>query len=156
MHTDELPPGGGRLACGSGWDIVALEDVPHRLVAHRIAQVSQRPDNTVIAPRAVRAGHADHQVLARLINTGTAYRLGRLRGGHLLVGKLAMPSQHGVRRSHGSDLYQRLFTELGPNLSTFCTFAVAEPHTTVDLLTQDTILSDQRVITQPQVVVHRL
>src|SRR5215471_19065946 len=37
MHTDELPPGGSHLACGSGWDTVVLEDVPHRLVAHCIA-----------------------------------------------------------------------------------------------------------------------
>lgn len=37
MYTDKLPPSGGLLACGGGWDTGALEDIPECLIAYRIA-----------------------------------------------------------------------------------------------------------------------
>jgi hypothetical protein len=50
MDTDELPPGQGFLPFRGRWEAVPLENIPHRLVAERIAQVSQRTNDAVIAP----------------------------------------------------------------------------------------------------------
>jgi hypothetical protein len=57
MDADKLPPGHGLLAFGSWRDAMALEDIADRLIAQGIAKILDGSDNTVIAPRAVLAGH---------------------------------------------------------------------------------------------------
>ena len=62
MDTDERLPGQGLLPCRRWWDTMALEDVADRLVTDRIAQISQRPHNAIIPPRAVLSGHTHHEI----------------------------------------------------------------------------------------------
>src|SRR5215831_15758087 len=54
---------------------MALEDVAHRLVADRQAQVGQRADNPVIAPGAILLGYTHDQGLQLWINPGASRRL---------------------------------------------------------------------------------
>src|SRR5437879_2274310 len=63
MRADTLLPRGRRLPLWRWGDAVALENVPHRLVTDRIAQVRQRSSNAIVAPGTIFLGHADNQGL---------------------------------------------------------------------------------------------
>ncbi|SRR6266540_2497056 len=56
VETDELLPGHGLRALRGRWDTVTFQNVAHRLVTDRIAEVSQRTHDAVIPPRAILAG----------------------------------------------------------------------------------------------------
>jgi hypothetical protein len=56
MHADELVPCRGLLALRSRWNAMALEDVADRLVADRVSQVGQCPDDPILAPGAILLG----------------------------------------------------------------------------------------------------
>jgi hypothetical protein len=66
-----------------------------------------------------------------------------------------MPGKDGGRRGNGGNLCQGLLAQLHTNLSEFLALIIGQPHTTVDLVAQEAILSGQIVIAQPEVVVHR-
>jgi hypothetical protein len=76
----------------------------------------------VIAPRAVLSGHPHHQVLDLFVDAGTATRLARLGGIHLLVGEFAVPRQDGIGRGNGGNLFQCLLAQLRTNLGKLLTF----------------------------------
>src|SRR4029453_3745537 len=61
MHTDELPPRHGLLALRSWWDAVTFQDVAHRLIAERIAQLGQCTHDTVIPPQTFFSAMAVHK-----------------------------------------------------------------------------------------------
>ena len=95
------------------------------------------------------------EVFNRLVDAGTANRLRQLGRVHLLVDNRAVPGEDGGRRGNGGNLCEDLLAQLHTNLSEFLALIIDQPHTTIDLVTQEAILSDQRVIAQPEVVVHR-
>src|SRR5215813_7946612 len=74
VDTDELAPCHGLLALRRGCEAVTFENVAHRLIAERIAEMGQGTHDAVIAPRAVLPGHPRHQVFKLLVNAGTAGR----------------------------------------------------------------------------------
>jgi len=85
---------------------MALEDVADRLITHGIAEILGGSDNAVIAPRAVLAGHAHHELFQLLGDAGTSDRLTLRRTDLVLVHELAVPSEDGVRLRNRRDLLQ--------------------------------------------------
>ena len=134
---------------------MAFQDISHRLVSDRQAQVGQRADNPVIAPGAILSGHPNYESLELLVNAGTSNRLTRRYVSTLLGGKLAVPSQDGVGLDNRRDLFQGLLAELLAKLSEGLTIAIAELHATSDLLAEDTILCGYVGIAQPKLFVNR-
>ena len=49
VGADKLLPRGGLLALRRGGEVMAFQDITDRLVAHRVAEVGQGPDDTVVA-----------------------------------------------------------------------------------------------------------
>src|SRR5215510_5643505 len=96
MCADELLPRCGGLALGRRGDLMALEDVAHRLVADREAQVGQGTDNPVITPGAILLGHTYDQGLQLWINPGASRRLTLLRAVKLLGHELSVTAKHRV------------------------------------------------------------
>src|SRR5205807_626531 len=84
MRPNKLLPRGGRLALWRRRDTMALEDVTHRLVTDRQAEVSQGADDPVIAPRAILLGHADYQSLQLGVDHGATRSLTLRRAVKLL------------------------------------------------------------------------
>src|SRR6266705_1967272 len=101
VRADELLPRGGGLALWGRGDAMAFQDVAHRLVTDRIAQVGQGADNTVIAPGAVFLGHG-----------GASRTLALRRAIELLGHQLAMPAQNGVGLDDRGHFLQGLLAEL--------------------------------------------
>src|SRR5215475_2057829 len=146
MCADKLLPGGRRLPLGSRRDAMALEDVAHRLVADRQAQVGQGADNPVTAPGAILLGYTHDQGLQFWIDRGASRRLALRRAVTLLSHKPAVPGENGVRFDDGGDFLQGLLAELLAHLSQGLPLAVTQPNASWDLMTQDTILCHQVLI----------
>src|SRR5256886_16701011 len=108
VRADELLPGGGGLALWGRGDAMAFQDVAHRLVTDRIAQVGQGADNTVIAPGAVFVCQAHHQSLGLRGNVGTSWSLTQCRAVKLLGHQCAMPAENRVRFDDSGDVRQGL------------------------------------------------
>src|SRR5713101_8617306 len=116
VRTDKLLPRRGHLAFWRRWDTVTLEDVPHRLVADRIAQVGEGAHDAVVAPGAILPCYADNQRFELLVDFGTAWRLALLRAVKLLSDQFAVPGEDGGGFDNGGDLRQRLLPQLFPDL----------------------------------------
>jgi hypothetical protein len=155
MDADKLSPGHGLLALGSWRDAMALEDIADRLIAHGIAKILDGSDNTVIAPRAVLAGHPYHQGLEFLVNPRTANGPRWLGGVTLLIYARAVPGENRVGRGNRRDLCQGLLAQFSPYLGECSAIAVGERHAPIDLLTEQAILGDQVCIAQPELFVYR-
>src|SRR5262245_29814648 len=61
MRANKFLPRGRFLALWGWENAMASEDVAHRLVANRVAEMDQCTGDTIIAPAAVFLGHAHHQ-----------------------------------------------------------------------------------------------
>src|SRR5207249_3111526 len=133
MRPDTLLPRGRRLPLWSRRDAMALENIAHRLVTDRQAQVGQGADDPVIAPGAILSGHPNYESLDLLVNAGTSNRRTGLYVATLLGGKLAVPGQDGVGLDKRRDLFQGLLAELLAKLSEGLTIAIAQLHATSDL-----------------------
>ena len=59
VGTNKLAPRRSLFSLRSRWEVVTLQDVTDRLVAHRIPYIFQRADNAIIAPRAILFGELD-------------------------------------------------------------------------------------------------
>src|SRR5215813_3989898 len=94
VHTDKLLPRRGFLAFRGWWNAMALENVPHSLIADRITQMPQSPHNAVIAPRAILLGETHDQGLEFWIDLGASKRLALLGSVKLLRDELPMPCQN--------------------------------------------------------------
>ena len=156
MAPDELPPGHGLLALGCRREAMAFEDVADRLITDRIAQVGQGTHDAVIAPRAVLAGHPDHQVLDLCVNAGTTNRFPWGRGIHFGAGELTVPGEDRGRLGNGGDCFQGLLTQLLANFGKCFAIAVRQVHATAHLLAEDTVLRCKVGIAQPELFVNRL
>jgi hypothetical protein len=156
MDTDEFLPRRGCLAYGGRLDAVALQDVPHGLVADTIAQVRQSADDAVIPPRAVLSGHPHHEVFDLLGDARAANGLVELDTIILLGCERAVPSQDCVWLGNRRNLFQSLFAQLLAKLGECFAIADHEVHTTADLLAENTILGYQVRIAQPEFFVNRL
>jgi len=155
VDMDELSPGHALLTFWGGRQTMALENIAHRLVTDRQAQVGQGADDPVIAPGAILSGHPNYESLDLLVNAGTSNRRTGLYVATLLGGKLAVPGQDGVGLDKRRDLFQGLLAELLAKLSEGLTIAIAQLHATSDLLAEDTILCGYVGITQPKLFVNR-
>src|SRR2546427_8753221 len=146
VRADELLPRGGGFALWGRGDAMAFQDVAHRLVTDRIAQVGQGADNTVIAPGAVFLGHADHQGFEVLGNRGASRTLALRRAIELLGHQLAMPAQNGVGLDDRGHFLQGLLAELLANLGQSFALAITQPYATFDLVSQHAIFGDEVLI----------
>ena len=93
---------------------MALEDVAHRLVADREAQVSQGADNPVIDSGAILLGHTYDQDPQLWINPGASRRLTLRRAVTLLGHELPVPAQNRVRLDDGGEFLQGLAVAYNP------------------------------------------
>src|SRR5215510_7439137 len=93
MRADKLLPRSRRLPLWGWWEAVALENVPHRLVTDRIAQIRQRSSNAIIAPGTIVLSHADNQGLQLWVYFGTTGSLALGGAIKFLGDELAMPGE---------------------------------------------------------------
>jgi hypothetical protein len=156
VDTDELAPGHGLLALRRGWEAVTLENVAHRLIAERIAEIGQGTHDAVIAPRAVLSGHPHHQVFNLWVNSGTAGRWTGLGTITLRRSALAIPGEDCVWLGHCRNLFKRLSAQVLANRSKLIALAVREPQASSDLLAEEAILRQQILIAQPKLLVERI
>ena len=133
---------------------MAFEDVAHRLVADRIAQVGQGTHDAVIAPRAILAGHAHHQGLQLLVDAGTSQRLARL-GAVTLLG-----TSCGARRGwcRASQLSRSLLVPSCPASGQSRPGSCAQRRSAAracDLVAQDAVFRRQIRIAQAEFLIDR-
>ena len=148
VRADELVPGGGLLALWSRWDAMTLQDVADRLVADRVVQMLQSPNNVIVALGAVSPGQAQHQGLQIFINFGTSKSLPLLRTVELLGDEFAVTGENGIGRKGRGDLLQCLLAQLLANLCQRLALTIPQPHTTGDPLAENAILRCQVLMTQ--------
>src|SRR5262245_23472846 len=74
VDMDELSPGHDLLTFWGGWQTMALENIAHRLVTDRQAQIGEGADDPVIAPGAILSGHPHYESLDLLVNARTSNR----------------------------------------------------------------------------------
>src|SRR5262249_39892152 len=110
VRTDKLLPCRGFLAFRGWWNAIALENVPHSLIADRITQMPQSSHNAVIAPRTTLLGETHDQGLGCGIDWGAPKRLALLGTVNLLRDELPMPCQNRLRLDDRSDFGQRLLS----------------------------------------------
>src|SRR5712691_1065233 len=128
MRTEKLLPRGRRLALWGRRNAMALEDVAHRLVTDRIAQVHQGSDNAVIAPRTVLLGHTDHQGFEVLIDLRSTWSLTLFGAIKLLRHKFAMPGENGIGFDDVGHFLEGLLAQLLADLGQRRAFAIRQPH----------------------------
>jgi hypothetical protein len=98
MCANELVPGHGLFAFGGRRNPMVLEDVTHRLVTDRIAQMRQRISDTILAPGATLLGHANDQGFERLVDLGASWDLALSGAIKLLRHQLPLPGEDRVGR----------------------------------------------------------
>jgi hypothetical protein len=153
MCADELFPRRGCLPFWGRWDTVPLQDVAHRLVAERVAQVRQGADDSVVAPGAILLCQAYHQRLQLWINPRTPWSL-PLRGAVKFLGdQPAMPAENGIGLDDRGHFLQGLLPQLLADGGQRRAFAIRQPHTACDLVAQDAILRHQVFVTQEECLV---
>src|SRR5207245_2830238 len=117
VRADELLPYRGRLAFWRWRDTMALENIPHRLVTDRIAQVGEDADDPVVAPGTIFLGHADNQGLQLLVNWRTPWGLALWGAVKFLGHKRAVPAENRVRLNNLRHFLYGLLAQLLADLS---------------------------------------
>src|SRR5262249_6579368 len=129
-------------------DTMALQDVPHGLVTDGVPEGRQGADDPVITPGAILVGHADDQRLQLRVDRGATWSLTLRRAVKLLRHELLVPAKNRVWLDDRGDSLEGLLAQLLTNGSQGRTFAIRQPHTACDLVTEDTILRHQVLIAQ--------
>ena len=70
---DEILPGGILAALGSGLDPISVEDVSHRLIGNRVAEIGQSSGDAVVSPAGVLSGEADNARFQFGLDSGPAW-----------------------------------------------------------------------------------
>ena len=78
VRTDKVFPTRCLLPLGSRWNIMAAENIAHRLIREPVTQVGHGADDPVIAPE-IFLRHLHHQPLGFLVNSGTTPGFAKLR-----------------------------------------------------------------------------
>src|SRR5262249_5986887 len=113
---------------------MALENVAHRLVAERQAQVGQGADNPVIAPGAMLLGHTHDQSLQLRVDPRATRSL-TLRGAVTLLGhELAVPSEDGIGLDEARHFREGSLAQPLTEFSQRPAFAVCQPYAARDLV----------------------
>ncbi len=133
-----------------------LQDIANGLIADRIAQLGQGTGNAIIPPAAILLGQAHDQGFQLLVDHGAIESLTLLGTVKCLRHQLAVPGHNGVGFDDGGDLLQGFLAQLLTHRGQDLALAIAQSHVTSDLLAQDTILSDQVLIPQEELLVHRI
>ena len=134
---------------------MALQNVPHRLITDRIAQVGESPYDAIIAPRTVLAGYPHHQIFNFLGHARTPNRRMELRALALVLDAEAAPGQDRIGLRNGCDLCEGLLAQLLTDLGQCFALMVSEVHAPGDLLAENAILGCQVRMTQPELFVNR-
>src|SRR5499426_1293253 len=142
-----------RLRSGAG-GIAWRRIISHRLVGNLKPQIGQRPHNPVIAPGAVLLGHANNQFLNCLVDPGSAWA-SMLRAIELARDEPSVPSQNGIRQSGSRYVAECLAAQSTTNLAELRSLGVRELRPTLQLASQDLVLSGEIFIPQQQLLVHR-
>ncbi len=117
-----------------------LQDIADPLVAHRIAHILQRPDKAVISPGAILLSELDDEWLDGWIDSGPSW-IPSVRGaGKLSRDELSVPNQQRLRFDHRHHVRQGLFPKTFTKCSQRGTFTVSEPHSSRDVVLQNTVL----------------
>src|SRR5215468_659466 len=134
-------------------DAMALEDVAHRLVTDRQAEVGQGADNPVIAPRAILLGHADNQGLQLWVDLRSSWSLALGGAVKFLRHKPAVPAKDRVRLDDGGHFRERLLAQLLANLGQGFALAITQAYATFDLVTQHAIFGYQVFVAEQQCLI---
>src|SRR5499427_4526251 len=133
---------------------VASQNISHRLVGNLKPQIGQRPHNPVIAPGAVLLGHANNQFLNCPLDPGSTWA-SMLRAIELARDEPSVPSQNGIRQSGSRYIAECLAVQSTTNLAEPRSLGVRELRPTLQLASQDLVLSGEIFIPQQQLLVHR-
>src|SRR5499426_842438 len=117
-------------------------------------QIGQRPHNPLIAPGAVLLGHANNQFLNCLVDPGSAWA-SMLRAIELARDEPSVPSQNGIRQSGSRYVAECLAAQSTTNLAELRSLGVRELRPTLQLASQDLVLSGEIFIPQQQLLIHR-
>src|SRR5260370_36313276 len=79
VSTDKVFPTRRLLPLGSRWNIMAAENIAHRLIREPETQVCHGAHDPVIAPPGIFLRHPHHQSLGLLVNSGTTPGFAKLR-----------------------------------------------------------------------------
>ena len=96
VGPNEFRPGGRTFALPRGRYIVAAQHIADRLIRDMISEIGERPDNPVIAPRAIFPGHTNNQSLDVLVNLRSAGTSPRLRSVEFASNEPSVPGEDGV------------------------------------------------------------
>jgi hypothetical protein len=132
---------------------MAFQDVADRWGTDGVPEIGEGSDDPVIAPRAVLAGHAHHEIFQRLVNAGTSDRRTRLCAVTRLGHKFAMPGEDGVRLGNRRDLCQGFPPELLTNLGKDQTIAITQRYTARYLLAEEPIFGHQARVAQVEFLI---
>ena len=100
------PTHDGPAALGSGLQMVAAQDVPHRERVNAVSQVCQGTLDTAVTPRRVLFRHAHGKPLNLLNDTGSTKLTTPLAPVELLGDQVAIPAQEGAGRDNRGHLNQ--------------------------------------------------
>ena len=94
MRLNEFLPARALASFWRRCNAVPLQDVAHRLVRNRIAQIGERTDDPILPPTAVLLGHADNQRLDLRADSRPS-RVGSMAGSVELAGdQAAVPAEN--------------------------------------------------------------
>src|SRR5262245_19469461 len=112
------------------------------------------PHNPVIAPGAVLLGHANNQFLNCPLDPRSAWA-SILRAIELARDEPSVPSQNGIRQSGSRYVAECLAAQSTTNLAELRSLGVRQLWPTLQLASQDLVLSGEIFIPQQQLLVHR-
>jgi hypothetical protein len=143
VHADELFPRDGGLALRRRRDALALDNVPHSLVAEGVSEIGQGAHNTIIAPGTVLLRHTHHQGLQLLVDRGATRSLALLGSVKLLHHEFAVPAKNRVGLDNLGDFFQGLLAQLLADVRQGLSFVVTQPEAPLNLVAYEAILRDQ-------------
>src|SRR5215468_3456954 len=112
------------------------------------------PPQSGDSPRSGSARHANNQFLNGPVDPGSA-RASMLRAIELARAEPSVPSQNGIRQSGSRYIAECLAAQSTTNLAELRSLGVRELRPTLQLASQDLVLSGEIFIPQQQLLVHR-
>jgi len=120
-----------------------------RLIRNLVAQIGERPDNPVIAPRAIFLGHADNQCLDFSVDPRAARSSRPARSVEFARNEPSMPSPDGVRSGDSRYLAESFAGQSMANLTESRPLSVCKRQPALQLSLQDAIFGEEVLILQP-------
>ena len=141
MGGDEILPRGILPPYGCRRNPVPAQDVSHRLIGDRMAQIGQCSDDAVVSPAGVLSGEADDERFQVGRDTRAAGRSTEFGAVELAGNEAAVPGEDGIGFGDKGDLLEGTTTEPLADLSESGSLGIGKAHSGWKLRSQDAILS---------------